>query len=435
MILCLLPCWWMSIFLVIVNISSSDSDVFRSIIGMEYDFINIEANEYCIEFKKILMESHSRHQISMFMYPATVLWHNSRVNYYRSFCLLYSGYSSLALKTALIALHNQPVQKYTLELYICCAIASLVHHDFIRSYFYVELVKSFGYSKEDISRIFSIRLDNSTYSFPNAKQMDTSDRLDAATVLLMRQMNGQHSLFSLQNTQQNEFGIIHSGSLETGYEPFLRRLEFAYNITGLTPLKSTLICNPMYFPESMPTIRWPSQLPVKVYFCADSSSTVFAENSVGLSNLLDRLGIPNKIVTKIAPHDPSLYIITFLCAEKIIEPAFKILWNFEKNPLISTDELPSGFMKDKKGITRSVYSYGHVVSSRFIWESSATQVYQWRSVLLDRGLPQKVAFIPPLEPDRVIKKNCEIIRETIMTGNVSVGVMAIYLLYLPIHLS
>ena len=144
--------------------------------------------------------------------------------------MLLSGKHNFALK---IPLSSK-------EIYVCYAFATLLQNNSIRSNFYMDLANKLGFVDDVIPGVKRIRTHLPTFS---EDRVVSGKNIGMFANFLIRHLSDHDDLHSLQNTFRNEFGISHSGSLETGFEPYLRHLESAFDSTDLIPLKSPLICN------------------------------------------------------------------------------------------------------------------------------------------------------------------------------------------------
>ena len=247
-----------------------------------------------------------------------------------------------ALKFLVRSLLQDPLNQYRSELFNDYGSLNILNNKInVRTILY-------SYILENVNYINYCSLKFRSVVYPNISQNDVYrlSRPHTMNRFLGSHMNGTNSLLDIFNIVRDTLGFWYSGSASTGHERWLRYLERAYDLYGLMPMASLDTC-PHLIPdnlrEQVPRIKWPQSQPIKIVCCP---YPVFYETAVGLSGALNRLGVPNKIVSTSLLGDHSLYIRAFEHIGKYYITPNTIQWNLEKNPQIRDRTYPSGFLWD-----------------------------------------------------------------------------------------
>ena len=281
-----------------------------------------------------------------------------------------------------------------------CRTSILTNVTSVRAIFYVHIIT-------DRSYLAHYRLSAPAFLHPvvSINQVLSLTRPNSVTRFIGSLMTGHHSIYDIYQAAKGVFEGERMGARALGYERFLRHLERAFDLFGILPMASLDTC-PLLFPDivhkhTSPVIKWPRSQPIKIQCCV---SPLFAETALGLSQSLDMLGIPNKIVSSFVGYDPSLYIVMFL-PRKANYLHHYIVWNFEKNPRVVDSWQDIGLFWESEDTNPNYAIYRpHLSNIVAVWESSPSQLSNWEQQRASLSTPP--FHVPPLVPLSGLIRSC-----------------------------
>jgi hypothetical protein len=207
---------------------------------------------------------------------------------------------------------------------------------------------------------------------------------DWTTDLISRLSETSYSLLEIYSAIAHKLPAAMTGPSVFGYELFLSHVMQICASSSPVPLEAH---SPELFQLSLShssdtdsilqsKLRWPKSRTLVLYSPVQSVF-IFGENLVGLSDVLNRLGVPHRVSSVVHTHSD------YIAVEPMAPPSYQrrafVAWNFEKNPaLVDMKSQPTGFgFKDECWREEARYSQEYMAEARQRWESISANMGKW----------------------------------------------------------
>ena len=303
-----------------------------------------------------------------------------------------------AYKYALNALTTSPD---IAEGYECLSKVHFLQGNTLRASFYAELASRtasvYGKYSHCESNIFGFLSGHAAeamhpvYTFAHTDTSHWQRWQRRLTTIL----NGSVTMLAAYNAVASDLPFGLRGPYIVAYEAFLSTTEDTILSTPRTQRSTYTQSRDMYIrppyvalsqgtpldlsrSAEFPPLHWPLSRTLVLYYSITTAFT-FGENLLGLSDLLNRLGIPHRMTFAMLQNEDFLAIepsAPFLMAEN----RQYIVWNYEKNPKLVTRYVEeTGFGNpDECGRDEARYDREYIQRAFRLWESIPANMARWR---------------------------------------------------------
>lgn len=296
--------------------------------------------------------------------------------------------------------------------------------DFIRASYYAELVYSNSLKDKHFdhaTELLFIQMRESLRHFvypvsPPRFNCPLSNNIDVCH--LINKFNGSLTVLDVYKAFQAEFPVSHRGS------SVLAREEFLELVTSVLSSQTDMFLHPPEHTSIAPfvtsfrgefleetenekvCVKWPLHRTIFIYSDLQVYST-FGETAVGLSDALNKLGVPNSVVSVPEAGDDSVVIKMVSGPAGKPEAKHYVVWNFEKAPTVAMPGAPFGFIKDQCDREEAAYIIFYIENAHSFWDSIPSNMMKWafapENITHKKHLPREPIFVPGFETDNVMR--------------------------------
>jgi hypothetical protein len=153
-------------------------------------------------------------------------------------------------------------------------------------------------------------------------------------------------------------------------------------------------------------IKWPVHRAIAIYNDVQVYST-FGETAVGLSDALNKFGVPNSVLSTTETSEGTVLIKMVSGPTGNPQPAHYVVWNFEKGPTVAMPGAPFGFIHDQCGREEAGYLLFYLEQAHSFWDSIPSNMIKWavapENVTHKSHLPGQPTFVPGFVADNVLR--------------------------------
>ena len=239
-------------------------------------------------------------------------------------------------------------------------------------------------------------------------------------------LNGSMSVLRVYEALQAELSVLLRGPSVVASEEFLEHVEAALSPQTHTQWfddGSSLTGDASYDVRHGPfldgdrlssgsiegqdmCVLWPPDKSVNIFSYVGACRT-YGETVVGLSDALNKLGVPNAVISESRSEDNAVLVKALSGPLSAMPVLDFVIWNFEKSPIVTLPGEPYGFVFDQCGREEAAYLPHYIIDSSVFWDSIPSNFLKWarapESITRKSLLRDEPVYVPGFVTDNVLR--------------------------------